>query len=175
MARGILRTWAMGRIGRSLLRGLLVSGRWIGVLRNGSRQRSVDEGIIPTFDLAHYLEHSLPERMRRSPLAKALPSGMIFVLDVRGREGGTWSCHCDNGRVAVEHGLAKGATVTYRLESTTLEQLIRGSQTAQQAFFAGRIDIDGDMEKALKMAMLIEEFLGETTPQTKEHHVCLSA
>jgi predicted lipid carrier protein YhbT len=94
---------------------------------------------------------------------------------VRGREGGTWSFHCGNGGFAVERGQAKGADVTYRLEATTLEQLVRGSRTAQQAFFDGLIDIDGDMEKALKLALLIEEFLAETTQPKKERHVRLSA
>lgn len=138
------------------------------------RQRSGGESK-PAFDLTHYMEHKLPERMRCSPLARALPSGLVFALDVRGSEGEKWSCHCREGRISLERGLAADAAVTYRLEAATLEQLVRGSQTSQQAFFEGRIDIDGDMETALKLAVLIEEFLGETTQATKERHVRVSA
>lgn len=121
--------------------------------------------------LGHYLECILPARMQRSPLANALPNGMVFVLDVRGPGGGQWSCRCGERTLTVWRGRAANAALTYRLDAATLDDLIHVRQTAQHAFFDGRIDIDGDMEKALKLALLIEQFLAEdaeTLPQESE-------
>jgi thioester reductase-like protein len=114
-----------------------------------------------TAGLARYLQHLLPARMRRSSLAQALPPGLLFALDVRGLEGGQWLCRCGDGTMRVQRGVADDAVLTYRVDAPTLESLIRGVQTARQAFFDGRIEIDGDMEKAIKLAMLLEQFLGE--------------
>lgn len=109
----------------------------------------------------HYLERVLPEQMRRSSLARALPPGLLFALDIRGPGGGRWLCRCGHGTLSVRRGLDAGAVVTYRLQAATFERIIRGRQTTQQAFFEGQIEMDGDMEKALKLALLIEQFLAE--------------
>jgi thioester reductase-like protein len=116
---------------------------------------------VRTSDFAHYLEFVLPEQVRRSPLAHALPADLLFVLDIQGPTGGQWSCRCEDGVLSVHRGAECAADVTYRMDAGTFDHLIRGRQSAQKAFFDGRIEIDGDMEKALKLAMLIEQFLAE--------------
>jgi predicted lipid carrier protein YhbT len=65
----------------------------------------------------------------------------------------------------VQRGLNPGAALTYRMDAPTFEGLIRGRQTAQRAFFNGGVEIHGDMEKALQLAMLIDQFLLERTPR----------
>jgi thioester reductase-like protein len=115
------------------------------------------------FDLAHYLEHVLPERVRHSPIASALPRGLLFVLDIRGECGGGWSCFWADGMLSVRRGLDAAAVVTYRMDSSIFEALLQGRQAPQRAFFDGHIEIDGDMEKALKLALFIEHFLAEST------------
>lgn len=122
----------------------------------------------PSTELAHFLEQILPARMRRSRLAEALPPGVVFDVDVRGPGGGRWSCHCGERTLNVRRGAAIDAIATYRMETAILDDLIRGRQTAQQAFWEGHIQIDGDMEKALTMAMLIEEFLAEITGRQQQ-------
>ncbi len=121
--------------------------------------------------LGHYLEHILPMRMRNSPLAEALPDGLIFVLDVRGPGGGQWSYRCADGSLRVWRGRAADASVAYRMEVPALADVLQRRQTAQQAFFDGRIDIEGDAEKAMKLALLIEQFLAQdnqVSPQDTE-------
>ena len=39
--------------------------------------------------------------------------------------------------------------------------MVQGRTTAQQAFFTRRIDIEGDVEKGLKLAVLFEHFVKE--------------
>src|SRR5262249_32864094 len=56
-------------------------------------------------DCARYMERFLPERVQRSTLARALPAGLRFAIDVRGPGGGQWSCHRGReGRVEVRRG-----------------------------------------------------------------------
>ncbi|MGH7169014.1 MAG: SDR family oxidoreductase [Gemmataceae bacterium] len=122
-------------------------------------------------ELAHFLEQILPARMRRSRLAEALPPGLVFALDVAGADGGRWTCRCGDRTLNVRRGATVEAIATYRMDAAILDNLIHGRQTAQQAFLEGHIHIDGDMEKALKLAMLIEAFLAEIAerpPQSRE-------
>jgi nucleoside-diphosphate-sugar epimerase/predicted lipid carrier protein YhbT len=114
-----------------------------------------------TPDCAHYLEHVLPEQVRRSPLARALPRNLRFALDIQGPGGGQWCCCPGDGVLEVRRGLEGGVAVTYRTDAATFDGLVRGRETAQNAFFDRRIEIEGDMEKALKLAPLIERFLAE--------------
>lgn len=112
-------------------------------------------------DLAHYLEHVLPEQLRKSRVARVLPPGLHFAIDIKGQHGGQWACRCGDGRIHVQRGLESDTLLTYRMDAPTFEDLMRGRQTTRQAFFDGRIEIAGDTEKALMLAMLLEDFLEE--------------
>jgi thioester reductase-like protein len=116
----------------------------------------------PALDLAHYLEHVLPEKLSRSPMADALPPRIVFALDIRSTGGGTWSCRWADGRLNVRRGVDAETIVTYRMASSVFETLLRGWKSPQQAFFDGQIEIDGDVEKALKLALFIERFLADS-------------
>lgn len=124
------------------------------------------EKCPPALDIAHYLEHVLPEKLSESSVAQALPYGLLFALDIRGTSGGIWSCRWAGGMLTIRRGLDAGALVTYRMESSLFGDLLRGKRTAQQAFFDGQIEIEGDMEKALKLAMFIDQFLAESTDRS---------
>jgi nucleoside-diphosphate-sugar epimerase len=123
-------------------------------------------------DCARYMERFLPEQVQRSTLARVFPAGLCFALDIRGPGGGQWSCRRDpGGRIEVRRGPEAGAAVTYRTDPASFGALVRGRQTVQSAFFEGRIEIEGDMETALKLAALIEQFLAESpypSPQSPE-------
>jgi thioester reductase-like protein len=126
-------------------------------------------------ELAHYLEDILPAQMRRSRLAEALPPGLIFTLDVCGPGGGRWTCRCGDRTLTVRCGAAVEAVFAYGIEAPILDSLIQGRQTAQQAFLEDHIQIDGDMEKALKMAMLLEQFLAEINENQSQRREKLHA
>lgn len=114
-----------------------------------------------TLDPAHYLECVLPEQVHQSPVSSALPRGLLFAVDINGPGGGQWSCCCGDRAISVQRCLNPSATLTYRMDASTFEGLVRGRQTARNAFFNGQIEINGNMEKALMLAMLIEQFLAE--------------
>jgi thioester reductase-like protein len=118
---------------------------------------------VRTPDFAHYLERVLPGQLRQSSLAPGLPRDLHFALDIRGAGGGPWSCRWADDTLSVRRGFDAGASVIFHIESTAFEDLLRGRQTPQKAFFDGRVEIDGDMEKALKLALFIEQFLAESS------------
>ncbi len=120
--------------------------------------------VAPPSECAHYLECVLPQRARNSPLARALPAGFRFALDVRGTAGGQWSFLCGGEEVlSIERGIRTVPEVIYHIDTDTFLSLIRGQQSAQKAFLDGQIEIEGDMEKALMLAMFIEQFLSESS------------
>lgn len=123
----------------------------------------------PVPDCGHYLEQVLPEQARHSPLARALPHDLHFALDVRGPGGGQWTCRpAVGGGLSVSRGRDPDAAVVYRTDAATFDDLVRGRRPAQQAFFDGRIDIEGDLEKGLKLAAVIEQFLTDA-PGRRPH------
>jgi len=119
-------------------------------------------------DLAHYLERVLPEQVHQSPVAHALPRGLRFAIDLNGPGGGQWTCYCGDRSIRVQRGRDLGAALTYRMDAPTFEELVHGRQTARKAFFDGRIEIEGNKEKALMLAILIEQFLGERPDRPAE-------
>jgi hypothetical protein len=114
-----------------------------------------------TLDLAHYLEQVLPMQVRQSPVARALPRGLCFAIDLDGPGGGQWTCCCADRALHVQRGFDSEAALTYSMDASTFAALVRGRQTARQAFFDGRIEIRGNKEKGLMLAILIEQFLLE--------------
>ena len=47
------------------------------------------------------------------------------------------------------------------MDVDTFEAVVGGRQTPEEAFLARRIEIAGDIEKALKLAILFEHFVAE--------------
>jgi thioester reductase-like protein len=136
---------------------------------NWGRQRGRASPSLPPAggrpsECAHYLECVLPEKVQHSPLARALPHDFRFALDIRGEDGGQWSFRCGGEEIlSVQRDLDAVYEVIYHIHSETFVRLIRGQESAQKAFLDGKIEIEGDMEKALLLAMFIEQFLSESS------------
>ena len=50
----------------------------------------------------------------------------------------------------------------YRLEAGTFLSIVAAQLDPQEAFLSGRIELHGDIERALKMAMVLHQFNGES-------------
>jgi len=113
-----------------------------------------------TFPCRRYIEEFFPEAVRQSSLAR-IPLDVTVGLNVVGAGGGQWSCRLSGGESTVRRGLASRADVVYRMDQTTFEAIVRGCQSPQEAFLARRIEIGGDVEKGLKLAVLFDHFVKE--------------
>ena len=60
--------------------------------------------------------------------------------------------------VDVRRGLRPDAEATYRLDVATFAAIVCGKLSPPDAFFSRRIEIKGNIEKALKLAVIIRSF-----------------
>jgi thioester reductase-like protein len=125
------------------------------------RGRPTPQMVAARVDCARYVEHFFPRRARASALGR-VPLDLTVGLEVRGAGGGQWTCRWGGGELLeVRPGLLPGAAVSYRTDVDTFEEIVRGRTAPQEAFFARRVEIEGDPEKALKFAALLGQFVRE--------------
>jgi thioester reductase-like protein/predicted lipid carrier protein YhbT len=112
---------------------------------------------------ANYLETIFPQQARKSRLAQEIGLHLTVAFDLRGEGGGQWSCNWRHGELtSMSPGLDDRAEVIYHTDTTTFEAIISGRLAPQQAFFDERITLTGDLETALKLMVLFNQFLRET-------------
>jgi thioester reductase-like protein len=146
------------RLDRELLERLIRFGRADG----WGRRRTTRTERCRDLDCSHYLESFLPENAPRSVLSRLVALNLTVAVEVRGPGGGRWSCRWIDGQLAdVERGLTSAAAVTYRTDVDAFAEVIGGRLSPQEAFFARRFDVEGDVEKGLKLAVLFGRFVEE--------------
>jgi hypothetical protein len=128
------------------------------------------------FDCAAYIERVFPEQARITNLARELDLDVVVSLDIRGPGGGQWSCEWVRGAVQPpRQGLSAQAAATYLLDTATFAAIIERHLSPEQAFLERRIEVKGDLEKALKLAVLFGHFLeavaGGDHPSTEARDV----
>ncbi len=121
-------------------------------------------GLTPRDPVAGYFEHTFPRQAQASGLARAVGLDILIAFDISGPDGGQWSCRWEHGELLdVRRGIAADAAVVYRTDVATFAAIIDRRQSPQHAFFAQRISIEGDLETALKLVVLFDQFLREQT------------
>lgn len=137
---------------RALLARLI---RFAVVDRWGRRRRSAG------LNCAHYVEEFFPGAVRRSTLA-SIPLEVTVGLKVSGAEGGCWTGYWKGGElVSLERDGNRSTDVVFRLDTATFAAIVAGKLAPQEAFFARRIEIEGDMERGLKLATLFGHLVRE--------------
>jgi hypothetical protein len=124
-------------------------------------------------DCRDYTERFLPEAARQSVLSR-IPLDITLALDIRGPGGGGWSYRWNHGELTeVCSELDPKAHVIFRMDLDTFEAIVSGRLIPELAFFAQRIELEGDPELALKLAFLFEQFTREFPyrPQLHERAV----
>jgi nucleoside-diphosphate-sugar epimerase len=144
------------RIDRNALRRLIrfaVRDRWGRNPRNGKASGSID--------CAHYIEQFFPAALSRSVLG-SVPIEATLKFVISGSSGGNWTCKLSGGKVvSIERDSALPHDVEFRLDAQTFAAIVTGKQTPQVAFFRRRIEISGNIERGLKLAMLFNQFVRE--------------
>jgi nucleoside-diphosphate-sugar epimerase len=144
-------------IDRDLLARLLrfaVADRWGRARRRRPRRTA-------KIDCTHYVEEFFPAALRRSTLTQ-VPLDVTVGLDVSGPDGGQWTCCWEDGALMrLQRGREGPAEVVYRLDLATFAAIVAGRLQPQQAFLTRRIEIEGDIEKGLKLAVLFEHLVQE--------------
>lgn len=76
----------------------------------------------------------------------------VFQYDIT--DGGEWMVTVQNGHCEVVEGSSEDATVTLRMDCETLEEVMSGEADGMEAFMSGRIQADGDIMQATKLAAI---------------------
>jgi hypothetical protein len=140
------------------------------VADNWGRARRYVAIAQPASPCAEYIEEILPRQALRSTLAREVGLNITIGIDLHGPGGGEWSCNWRQGElVYARPGLEHGAALTYHTDTQTFQNVVSGLQTPQEAFFENRIAITGDIEAALKLAVLFGQFLSETGVARTRH------
>ncbi len=107
-----------------------------------------------------YFERFLPQHVNQSQVAHqtSITATVRFVIeDDPGRE---WVCRFEKGLLADVHAGRNGLQEDfgYRSSREVFWEAISGRVHPQELFLTGRAEIFGDVERALKMAMILHEF-----------------
>lgn len=130
-------------VGRTLLRGLLKLNAKRYQLKNknssGSTQMSDMNSIFT-------------EMKSRFNADAAVGVDAVFQYEIS--DGGEWFVTVQDGSCEVTEGNNDDATVTLRMDTETLEEVMSGETDGMQAFMSGRIQADGDIMLATKLAAI---------------------
>ena len=82
----------------------------------------------------------------------AAGTDVVFQYEIS--DGGEWYVSVQDGQCDVAEGSNDDATVTLRMDSATLQEVMSGETDGMQAFMTGRIQADGDIMQATRLAVL---------------------
>jgi hypothetical protein len=123
-----------------------------------SRRKSTS---APAIDCRRYVEDFFPDALRNSTLA-GVPLDVAAAFDVEGDGGGAWTLRWAGGELlAVERGRSAAAEVVYRLDSVAFAAVVSGRLPIHEAHESRQVEIEGDVEKGLKLAALFARFVQE--------------
>lgn len=130
-------------VGRALVRGLLRLNAW--------RYRNKNKEMMRTTTMAD-LNAIFAEMKARFNPAAAGDTDAVFQYVIDGDQ--QWSVSVSNGECSVAEGEHDAPTVTLNMDATTLEEVMSGETDGMQAFMTGRIQAQGDIMIATKLAVL---------------------
>jgi len=92
-------------------------------------------------------------------LVKDLKSlSAVVSITIHDEKSETWVLEIIQGTLgSVSHGPAP-SECSFVMDAATFEEIARGRYQPEQAFFEGRVNIEGNMEKALQVATALTEF-----------------
>lgn len=128
-------------VGRTLLKGLLKL--------NAKRYKLKNTKEVSGMADLNAIFTQMEQRFNPSAAA-----GTDAVFQYEISDGGEWFVTVQDGNCAVAEGNSDDATVTLKMDSGTLEEVMSGETDGMQAFITGRIQADGDIMLATKLAVL---------------------
>ena len=99
-------------------------------------------------------ENELPNRLEGNEKAQATDA--VYVFNIDGDNGGTWTVDLTKDEDFVNEGAADDAQCTINMKEKDFIDLWTGKLPGTQAFMMGKLKLKGDMGLAMKL----QNFLG---------------
>ena len=114
-------------------------------------------------DCELYFEHFLPARVPHSHIARITAMDVRVRFIIEDHPDGDWLCSFEGGQLTRVLRAARDvhADFGYRTDTRAFWRAISGAAHPQEFFLEGRADVFGDVERALKMAMILNAFSRE--------------
>jgi len=112
--------------------------------------------------LPAYFEQHLLANAGRSSLARVTGLDISVRFVIEGTRDADWWCRFEHGRlVEVCPTGDRRADVTYRTRPAAFWRAVAGEVSGASLFLSGEARMEGDIERGLKFAMLLERFVRE--------------
>lgn len=123
----------------------------------GKKKRKSRKGVS---SCAAYFEEFLPNNVSKSNVARLTGLSVIVRFIIEDERNGQWVCRFDRGKLAEVHRGSNSLheDFGYRLGSEAFWRAVSGKVHPQLAFLTGEVQVFGDVERALKMAMILHAF-----------------
>ncbi|MBW2314451.1 MAG: SCP2 sterol-binding domain-containing protein [Deltaproteobacteria bacterium] len=108
--------------------------------------------------VTRYFQEFLPGLFGRLLIADLESLSTRFAIEVTDLAAPAWRIEIEAGRIVrVEHD-GPEPSCTFRLDGATLLEVAAAKVLPAEAFFAKRIDLEGDMELGLKLSTVLAPF-----------------
>ena len=102
--------------------------------------------------IRHYFEQFLPTLYGRLLIPDLESLSTCFAIAVTDVDAAPWRIEIQAGRLVRAGHDGAAPLCTFRLDGATLLEVVAARLVPAEAFFAKRIDLDGDMELGLKLS-----------------------
>lgn len=116
--------------------------------------------VSSDFPTAYYLEQYLPQKAAISKLPRL--TNISAYIGLRVSNEGEWICRIEAGEVlSIKTSHGENPESVFVADNSALAAIVGGELSPQQAFFDRRIEIEGNIEMGLKLAMVFGQFIEE--------------
>ena len=85
------------------------------------------------------------------------PNNGLFQFHVKGTVQSDWKINLDKSPAVVTRGVVKNPDVTLTIKETHLMKIGEGKLNLQTAFIQGRVKMEGDTNRAMKLAAILSK------------------
>lgn len=82
----------------------------------------------------------------------------LYQFEISGEEEGTYQLDIQEGKATVSEGIQADADCTLKMSLKNFHKFLSGSLNGTMAFMTGKLKLDGDMTKALKLESLLKKY-----------------
>jgi nucleoside-diphosphate-sugar epimerase len=121
------------------------------------------QGNAVTTDPSEFFEEFLPKKLPHSKVARMAAVSATVRFVITDAPNAEWVCCFDRGKLAHMHRGCNGVREDfgYRVDRHTFLEAVSGRLDPQHAFLNGKAQLYGNIEQALKMAMVLHLFMQE--------------